>query len=127
MTAQILLVDDNPIQGATRSAILSRSGVQVLVCSKPKEALILLQRAEVCASLRVVVTDHLMPEMNGPELIRTIREIMPNIPDMVLSGLPEAENEYEALGGSFHLKPFPPEQLIRVTQALLSAPARRTA
>jgi CheY-like chemotaxis protein len=127
MMQQILLVDDNPIQGATRSAILSRSGARVLVCSRAKDALALLETPETLASIGMMVTDHLMPEMNGPELVRRVRDILPALPILVLSGLPEAEPEYAALGVSFHLKPFPPEQLIRVTRALLNEPELRTA
>jgi CheY-like chemotaxis protein len=74
-----------------------------------------------------MVTDHLMPEMNGPELVRRVREIVPNLPILVLSGLPEAEAEYGALDVLFRLKPFPPDQLIEATRALISPPVLRTA
>ncbi len=127
MTPEVLLVDDNAIQAATRNTILSRAGLRVSVASTPSQALELLQRADFQHSIRLMITDHLMPGMNGPELVGRVRQLLPELPVLVLSGLPGAEEEYASIGVSFQLKPFPPEDLIRLTRLLLGDSMLRSA
>jgi CheY-like chemotaxis protein len=127
MPPEILLVDDNEVQGATRSLILSRLGLKVAVIQKAHEAIALLDRLDVRSTLRLLITDHLMPEMNGSELVRTFRHVLPSLPVLVLSGLDGAEAEYQGLNVSFHLKPLPPDELIRVARLLLGNPILRSA
>jgi CheY-like chemotaxis protein len=126
MAVDILLVDDDTVQGATRKAILERAGLLAAVVSHGRAALNFLQSAEGF-SVRMVVTDHLMPGMNGPEFVRALRKSGYVFPILVLSGYPDAEDEYKSLDVAFRVKPFPPEQLINFVQYLLSAFERRTA
>jgi CheY-like chemotaxis protein len=127
MTPQILLVDDNALQASTRHAILSRCGLRVAVSERAQDALALLSRPDVQSTVRLLVTDHLMPGMNGPELVRRVRAMLPDLPVLVLSGLAGAESEYAGLHISFQLKPFPPEDLIRLASLLSVDPVSRSA
>lgn len=127
MKPQVLLVDDNLIQSAARSAILTRSGLKVEVTQDAHEALELLGRQDTRNSLRLLVTDHLMPLMNGPELVRLARQLLPDLPVLVLSGLVDAEAEYADLQVCFRLKPLPPEELIRVAHGLVDDAVLRSA
>jgi CheY-like chemotaxis protein len=125
--SQILLVDDNAIQAATRKAILTRAGRRVLVATSGAAALKMMAEEEVSAQLALIITDHLMPGMNGPEFVRRLRERMPDVPVVVLSGFPDAEREYRSVHVEFYLKPVPPETLIRVVNELLDGPVAQTA
>jgi CheY-like chemotaxis protein len=127
MTADILLVDDNPIQAATRKAILMRSGRTVAVASDGRQALDLIESSGSTWPIRLIVTDHLMPGMNGPEFVAQVRSRFPDLPVLVLSGLPDAEEEYRDLDVTFRVKPFPPDQLIALVRFLLTKPMSRTA
>lgn len=127
MELQILLVDDNPVQAAARSAILSRAGHSVLLAESAASALLMFQEPGFRTSLGLMVTDHLMPGMNGPELVRKVRSDMPELPVLVLSGLPDAEFEYPEGEVVFRLKPFPPHELIRLAKHMLGARGRRSA
>ena len=127
MNTQILLVDDNAVQAEARNAILSRSGVRVLVAHSAAAALELLDDPALCDSIGVMVTDHLMPGMNGPELVVRVRQLLPELPILVLSGLPDAEAEYGAGQVLFRLKPFPPGELIRLVKHMLGDRALRSA
>ena len=127
MDTQILLVDDNAIQAEARSAILSRSGPRVLVARSAEAGLALLDSDAVRDSIGLMVTDHLMPGMNGPELVARVRQFLPELPILVLSGLPDAEAEYGADEVVFRLKPFPPGELIRLVKHMLGERARRSA
>ena len=126
MAVDILLVDDDAIQAATRKAILERSGYSVRVAADGRKALDFLNSAEGC-SLRMVVSDHLMPGMNGPEFVSGIRKAGFPLPVLVLSGYADGEEEYADLDVAFRVKPFPPDQLIALVQYLLAAAERRTA
>ena len=126
MAVDILLVDDDEVQGATRKTILDRSGHVAGIASNAVEALDFLRSPEGF-SVRMVVTDHLMPGMNGPEFVRALRKAGFLFPVLVLSGYPDAEDEYKSLDVAFRIKPFPPEQLIAFVQYLVSSFERRTA
>jgi CheY-like chemotaxis protein len=122
-----LLVDDNAIQAATRTAILERSGQKVVVAADGARALALLEDPQKFDMLGLVITDHLMPGMNGVDLVQKLRMILPSIPILVLSGLPNLEDEYRGLNVVFRSKPFPPESLITLTKQMLEEPLGRIA
>ena len=125
MTSRILLVDDNHIQSATRRSILEVSGRQVCVALQGGQALELLNNPE--NSIGLIVTDHLMPVMSGPEFVAEVRRRGFTLPVIVLSGLPDAESAYEGLNVVFRLKPCDPDSLIRLVQELLGDCMRRSA
>lgn len=127
MTAEILLVDDNPVQAATRQAILTLHGRRVVVAESAHRALELLEDAELFGSLGLVITDHWMPDLNGPQFVELLRRRMPTIPVLVVSGMPDAEFEYADLGVLFRTKPIPPDQLLSLVDFLLDERMSRTA
>ena len=125
--SQILLVDDNAIQTATRKAILARTGRRVMVAESAAKVLMMLADDEVLSQIALLITDHLMPGMNGPEFVRKFREKRPDTPVVVLSGLPEAEAEYEPGDVIFRMKPIAPDALIHLVNELLDGPVAQTA
>jgi CheY-like chemotaxis protein len=127
MTGHILLVDDNDIQAATRKAILSRLGRGVIIASDGARALEVLREADAARSIELVITDHLMPGMNGTEFVAELRRHFPQLPVMVLSGMEDAEEAYEDFDVVFRMKPLPPEELLHLARTLLSEPIGRTA
>jgi DNA-binding NtrC family response regulator len=129
MTADILLVDDNAIQATTRRTILSRIGRSVAVAHGAQQALDMLNDDQRTNRIGMVITDHWMPGMNGPEFIAILRRQLPDVPVLVLSGLPDVESEYEGLDVIFRIKPMAPEQLIALVESLLQddQPMSRTA
>jgi DNA-binding response OmpR family regulator len=126
MIADILLVDDNCIQATTRKAILARSGNVAVACDG-RQALAMLEQGGSLRPVGLVVTDHWMPGMNGPQFVTELREKFPHLPVVVLSGLAEAEDEYIGLDVIFRMKPFPPDELLSLVRALLIEPLGRTA
>ncbi len=119
MTPALLLIDDNAIQAATRQTILKRAGYFVIAALNPQRALDQLQRNEFQEEICLVITDHLMPGMTGANFVRSLRATHPALPVMVISGLDEAEAEYEGLNVLFRLKPLLPEELIHCVHRLL--------
>lgn len=119
MTATILLIDDNAVQVATRQAILKRAGYSAIAVLNSKQALDQFRGNQFPTHIDLVITDHFMPGMNGVEFVRQLRETHPKLPVMVISGLDEAENEYEGLNVLFRLKPLPPENLLASVDGLV--------
>lgn len=116
----VLLIDDSPLQLRVREAVLRNAGFQVSIATTAEGALALLRTRGVAESIQTVVTDHIMPDVSGPGLVRAIREIRPEMPVIVITGLPDAESEYEDLDVEFRLKPVQPPELIALVRASAS-------
>lgn len=123
MPPTLLLIDDNAIQAATRQTILKRAGYFVIAVLSPERALEQLRNREYPSSIDLILTDHLMPGMNGNEFVTRLREFAPDLPVLVISGLAEAEDEYLGLNVDFRLKPLLPDVLLANVQSLLESKA----
>jgi CheY-like chemotaxis protein len=127
ITSRILLVDDNQIQSATRRAILECTGREICLALQGRRALELLEESEPSQDIGLIITDHVMPVMSGPELVGELRRRGFTQPVIVLSGLPGAEAAYNGLNVVFRLKPFDPDRLISLVEELLGECMRRSA
>ncbi len=114
----ILLIDDDPLQLRTREQILRQAGVEVHIATAGDSAVALL-RSPLGKVVRAVVSDHLMPGLSGPELVRQLHAAHPGVAVIISSGLPDAEDEYEGLDVIFLQKPTPPMELIRAVRSCL--------
>jgi DNA-binding response OmpR family regulator len=119
MTANLLLIDDNAVQAATRQTILRRAGYFVIAALNPARALEQFQGGEFPEDIGLVITDHLMPGMSGSEFVRALRKTHPQMPVLVISGLEEAEREYAGLDVTFRMKPLLPDQLLETVRVLV--------
>jgi len=127
MSCDILLVDDNSIQATTRKAILARLNRNVVVADNAARALEILDGQRSDRPVGLIITDHLMPGMNGPEFVAELRERLPHVPVLVLSGMADAEDDYQDLEVTFRVKPLPPDELLRLVRSLLAGPIARSA
>lgn len=119
-TTTVLLIDDNAIQAATRQTILKRAGYFVIPVLSPERALQQFLENDFPAEIDLVITDHVMPGMTGSEFVRQLRSFKPDLPIMVISGLEEAEDEYEGMNVLFRLKPLLPDNLLASVDRLSS-------
>jgi CheY-like chemotaxis protein len=120
--AAILLIDDNAVQAATRQTILRRAGYFVIAVLNPLRALEQFQTHDFPVDIRLVITDHLMPGMTGSEFVRELRKIHARMPVLVISGLEEAEAEYQDLNVLFRLKPLLPDHLLASVHRMVTPP-----
>ena len=116
------MVDDNPLQLKVREAVLRNAGFRVVVATTADSALAILRT--FADRIGVMVTDHVMPEHSGSDLVRAVRGKNDWLPIIVLSGLPEAEVEYRDLDVVFRAKPFPPAELIELVRSSLEDATR---
>jgi CheY-like chemotaxis protein len=120
MPATILLVDDEPaVREVTRKS-LENDGYRVLAADGPASAAHIAGDASTAIDL--LLTDVIMPEMNGPELARRVRESRPEMMVLFMTGYAESEALRLALVGAAqtHIqKPFKVSSLLaRVADAL---------
>lgn len=127
MSATILLIDDNAIQAATRQTILKRAGYFVIAVLSPERALEQLRNNDFPEPIDLILTDHFMPGMTGSEFVSRLREFQPHLPVLVISGMAEAEDEYEGLDVVFRLKPLLPENLLASVHHLIATHAPQAA
>jgi CheY-like chemotaxis protein len=122
---QVLLLDDNPAQLVVRELVLRKGGMESHVATKAQSALAFLRSDPGQQKIGAVITDHIMPDMDGVEFVRELRLFNRDIPVIVISGLAEAEAEYHGLDVIFRAKPCEPEDLIALVRATLSKPQDR--
>jgi len=116
----ILVVDDNPVQALTRTAILTRAGLDVSTVYSADDALHALESDETNA-IGLVITDHIMPGESGSHFVKLLWERRPGLKVMVLSGMAHAEADYSGLDVTFRAKPIPPDELIALVDRLSQA------
>jgi len=120
MSAQvrILLVDDEPSITENLAPILERSGFAVSTASNGEEAIEIIAAEEP----ELVVSDVLMPKMDGRELLRSLRKEDNWIPVILLTQVGEAFERAMALeeGADDYInKPFEPHELVARIRAVL--------
>jgi CheY-like chemotaxis protein len=122
---QVLLIDDNPMQLHVRKAVLVDAGMSVSTAGTSEEALALLAPPR-SSHFDVIVTDHVLAGESGAAFVRQLRHLEVKVPVLAISGLPDAEEEYEGLNVRFLPKPIPPADLIRCLRELGGATSSRS-
>jgi len=120
MPATILLVEDETaVREVTREA-LEMGGYRVLAANGPAAAANIAGDASTVIDL--LLTDVIMPEMNGPELARQVQAVRPELVTLFMTGYAESEALRLATLGASHKhiqKPFTIHSLLaRVADAL---------
>ena len=80
----ILLVEDDPATLEMGSRMLERFGYHVLSASTPGEAIRLAKERD--CKVNLVITDVIMPEMNGRDLVKHLTSLCPGIKHLFMSG-----------------------------------------
>jgi CheY-like chemotaxis protein len=113
----ILVVEDDERFRNLIGEILQLEGYDVSLAGSGKEAVRFCQERPP----DLVITDLLMPEMDGFELIRSLRQSHPNLPLLVISGafdsLLKQATELGAVGSL--QKPFREEELLAMVDQIL--------
>lgn len=118
----VLLVEDQDAVAAVIRATLHVYGYEVLEAHNGAEALALLERHE--GHVHLLVTDVVMPGMDGSELAGRVRELSRETKILLISGF--SERAFSAHGASdpgfaFLQKPFMPESFARKIREVLDA------
>jgi len=123
--ANVLVVDDDSLVRSTIRASLQRAGHVVAEAKDGLEAIKLLENP---GTIDLVVSDIIMPEVDGIGLLLKLRKQHPALRVILVSGGSRAQNidflrMAETLGADRVLaKPFTPEQLQNLVQTVLASP-----
>jgi len=125
----ILLVEDEEAVRSFAARALRMRGYNVLEASGGEEALELVKKA--AAPIHLLITDVVMPNMDGPTLVRAVRRIRPDMAVIFMSGYAEEafrRNDEKAEDLHFLPKPFGLKQLAsKVKEVLSGAPPPKRA
>jgi len=100
MTKKIVLVDDNQIVLDLHSIMLGQmSGVEVVLFTKAKDALVYVGKHPV----DLVITDLMMPEMNGLTFITELKKLNPAVKIVAISGDGVLASEHHLLDEALNL------------------------
>jgi len=119
-TETILLVEDEDVVRDLARRALERRGYTVLAPRLPKQALRLMQ--QYVGPVSLLVTDVVMPEMNGRELAAQITALRPNIRVLYISGYTDdVISTHGVLEQGIVLlpKPFGPKELVQKVRQVL--------
>jgi DNA-binding response OmpR family regulator len=117
----ILLVEDDRAARRYLEVILQRAGYAVVTAADGLEAM----KAAMSQTIDAVVTDAIMPHLNGYELCRFFRRHpkFANLPIIILSGLdqkPDASpGDADACADKYLSKPVRPEELTGCIEQML--------
>ncbi|MFV3128553.1 ATP-binding protein [Niveispirillum sp. KHB5.9] len=112
-TGRILLVEDEDAVRVFSARALRNKGYEV-VEAKSGEAALELLRAPDRPDVDLIVTDVVMPQLDGPAMIRAVRDFMPDVKVIFISGYAEERFRSSVGGGEvveFLPKPFSLKQL----------------
>jgi DNA-binding NtrC family response regulator len=114
----ILIVEDDPTVGESLRLLLKRKGHEILLATNGKEALQLFRHE----SVDLVITDVVMPKMNGIELLEAVKGLRPETEVIVISAQGTIEKAVQAMKlGAFDFieKPINPRVISLLVERAL--------
>jgi CheY-like chemotaxis protein len=117
LSSNVLLIDDDAVGLMARKALLESRGYSVVTSATDSEAEQVLQSTPV----DLVISDHFLRSTTGDRVVHRVKQIMPAMPVIVVSGALRHELPPEALRGAdaFVSKSEGPEALLEIVAALL--------
>ena len=119
-TGTILLVEDEDMVRAVAERALSRQGYTVLTAEHGEAALEVLESSD---KPDLLITDVMMPIMDGQTMVRRVRQRYPDLPILFMSGYAEEtlRKSIDLDNVQFLAKPFSVQQLAEAARSVLSA------
>lgn len=90
----VMIVDDEEMILESLSSFLSfETDYELITYQSPREALKILNSKPV----DLVISDFLMPEMNGLQFLKEVKKVYPDVPRIILTGYADKENAINAI------------------------------
>jgi len=117
---RVLVVDDDCSVAETLRDLLRFKGFDVETAENGKQAIDLIKRPH---HFDLMITDMRMPEMDGLELLKAIRQLKTDLPIIILTGYATVENGIHSMeqgAYDYLFKPFNIEELMQAMNRALS-------
>lgn len=117
----ILVVDDEAVVTQSLAAFLDlETSYRTIQMQSPEEALERLKQSPV----DLVISDYLMPRMNGLQFLAEVKKLYPDVPRIMLTGYADKENTIRAINevGIFQYmeKPWDNDQMLLVIKSAIA-------
>ncbi|GAA4014307.1 ATP-binding protein [Sphingomonas swuensis] len=118
-TGTVLLVEDEPMVRTVAERALTRQGYTVLTANNGEEALEIVGRGE---PIDLLISDVVMPIMDGPTMVREARKTRPELPILFMSGYAEEQlrKSIDIDNVAFLPKPFSVQELSEAARKVLA-------
>ena len=121
MDERILFVDDEEFILSLAERIFADQGIEILTANNPFDALAKVQMHEIAA----LVSDNMMPEMTGIELISRVKVISPDTVNILMTGYASLQTAIDAINKAeafrFVIKPWDNFALLEMVEDALKA------
>jgi DNA-binding response OmpR family regulator len=110
--ARILVIDDDVTVRKSHEAVLKANGYEVDVAENGREAI----KKSKTKLYNLALVDLRLPDMDGIELLTSMRETVPKTVKIIITGYPSQENAIEAVNrgaDGYIVKPYTMEDLLR--------------
>jgi len=125
-TENVLVVDDEERAVSIMKAVLERLGYNVTAMTSSLKAMELFK--EDPHQFDLVLTDLIMPQLNGDKLVSEIIEICPDMPVIITSGFTDTivnDNFKQIRNKAFIPNPFQPKELAKTVRQVLDRAVSR--
>jgi two-component system cell cycle sensor histidine kinase/response regulator CckA len=118
----VLLVDDEPLVCRLAERALTRAGWRVIVADSAEAA---LERAEALPRLSLLISDVIMPGLDGPWLAERLRAVWPRLPVLLVSGYVDEALRERVQAGRLEMlhKPYTLADLVAQAASLVAESA----
>jgi len=124
-TETLLIVENEPAIRNLLQVALRRNGYTVLAAESGREALELVRNHD--GAIDLLITDVMMPDMDGPELVRQLSTILPDTRTLFMSGYMDdtlGERGILSSNANFIQKPFSPRTIAQKVRDILDGVER---
>ncbi|MFN2100373.1 response regulator [Altererythrobacter sp. MF3-039] len=121
---KLLLVEDEDMVRTIATRALTRAGYEVTACADGEEG---FDEVKGGGEFDLVVSDVVMPGMDGPSMARAIRELQPNLPILFMSGYAEEQLRKDIDMAEMHFiaKPFSVQDIGDKVAAILASGGKK--
>jgi two-component system, cell cycle sensor histidine kinase and response regulator CckA len=115
----VLLVEDEPMVRTVAERALTRQGYTVITATNGEEALEIIVRGD---PIDLLISDVVMPAMDGPTMVREARKTRPDMPVLFMSGYAEEQlrKSIDIDDVAFLPKPFSVQELAEAARRVLA-------
>jgi two-component system cell cycle sensor histidine kinase/response regulator CckA len=119
-TGTVLLVEDEPMVRTVAERALTRHGYKVLTANNGEEALEIVERGD---DIALLISDVVMPLMDGPTMVREARKTRPDLPILFMSGYAEEQlrKSIDIANVAFLPKPFSVQELAEAVRIAIAS------